>query len=80
MKYNTKSITLKVNSVHLLPPMPNSTTVYSEELTKRKAESLAVLVSEEYNAYARHVDHDKVLILQESFNTLLSDMVHLMNS
>lgn len=78
MIYNTKSITIKIDSVYSEAPGSQSRFSYSEKHTKELATALAVLVGKEYNKYARHVDVEKVKELQKRHDYLVQEMKNLL--
>ena len=62
MKYNSQSITIRVDAG------------YNKENTKIKAQALAILVGGEYNRYGRHIDLEKFEALYEKYELILQDM------
>ncbi len=80
MKYNTRSITIKVDSIYKVNPVgmkSNSNTIYEAKATEEEAIALAILVGKEYNKYGQHIEVEKVHKLQNKFDEILQEMKEL---
>ena len=79
MKFNSKTITITTPSVsdycHEI-----GVSNYNKKATELKAQSLAVLVGNEYNKFGRHTDLEMVNKLREEFDDILVEMILLMKS